>query len=115
MNALLAEAIAVLKSLGSDGQIGRLDLPYAEVLDNPVEHLGPFRGLPSGLRTYLQRFYHEEEAAATLADGSLSHFLARAGALPSRTLCALERSLAHVESNPARSLRRPLRRLARQS
>ncbi|MFQ5664913.1 MAG: hypothetical protein ACE5I7_00625 [Candidatus Binatia bacterium] len=118
----MAEAVAVLKALSSDGTVPRSDLPYDEVLAAPQRYLGPFSALPASLQLYLIRFYRTEEEVRTLASGPLSHSLICGGAVLSRILYRSEHLAARVQARTrepwkgrAGRVRRWLRRTARQS
>ncbi len=92
------EAAAALKAIAGDGRLRRADLPYAEVLRHPVEHLGAWCVLPPALRVALARFFCQEDEVRTLGRGMLSAALAAAGALFSRPLYRAERAAGHLES-----------------
>lgn len=118
----IAQAVAALKRIDIEGIVSDPNLPYAEVLRAPHEHLGPFDQLPSVLQRWLQRFSREEEEIRTLARGGLSTRLLLVGALLSRGIYAGEQLASRVHargSNGTRPytgrMRAFLRRTARQS
>ena len=115
------DAVAALKNLGPDESVAHADLPYADVLATPHQHLGSFAALPASLQAFLRRFHREEEEIRTLAGGPLSAVLVRVGAVLSRALYAAERRVARIHARSgkpggtAERLRQWLRRTARQS
>ena len=113
-----AAAVAALKGLRDAAQQLAPELPYAEVLQRPLDHLGPFATLPPALRAALLGAYVADEEDRTLARGLLSRALVQGGAIVGRALYASEQWAGRVQAAaPARMQRQVagLRRLLRLS
>jgi hypothetical protein len=117
-----AAAVAALKDLRDGRQELPPDLPYAEVLERPRDHLGPFATLPGALRAALLGVYVADEENRTLARGFLSRALVQGGAVIGRALYAAERWAGRVQAagsprvqRQVAGLRRSLRLSARGS